>query len=196
MMLRARSSLDVLCLFCALVLGTATRANSQTASSPDTKLALKAALVLTPDMCASKVKSRTGQSFEVGQAACRELEPTLKRAFSSLTIVTAVSSAGDAQVILVPRFVAIDRTGGTTGFSTVKTVLILEWTAKDNAGKTVWLETVQGNATGHLGNMGRVKRNRERDVANAMKDAAEQSASKMSSSPELRKLARVNSSGL
>jgi hypothetical protein len=172
-----------------VVLSAFASSNGQTNLSPDTKLALNAALILTPEFCATKMKAKNGQTFEVGRVACTELEPALRGAFTNLTSATATSSTGDAQVILVPRFVTIDRTGGITGFSGVKTVLLVEWTVTDTSGKTVWLETVQGAASGHQGNMGSVKKNRDKDVFNVVRNAAEQSASKMAASPELRKLA-------
>jgi hypothetical protein len=65
---------------------------------------------------------------------------------------------------------------------------------KDASGKTVWIETVKGSAKHHSGNAFTYKKNLKLIVNDSMKDAAEQSASAMSSSPELRKLVSPRSS--
>jgi len=177
-------------LLCALALSAAfVTARGQTTSLADTKLALKAALVLTPEFCETRTKkgsSFTGKdTFEIGKAACAELEPALKGVFFSLTRVAAASSSEDAQVVLVPRFVDVDATAPGRH----REILVLfEWTVKDKSGRTVWIETVQGSATHRGGSAFSRKKNLNLMVEDSVKDAAEQSASKMSSSPELRKL--------
>lgn len=188
-MLQTRHSVIASSLLCTLILSAAlVTVRGQTAAPADTKLVLRAALVLTPEFCATKMKDKAGETFETGKAACVELEPALKDAFSSLTAVSSAASSGDAQVLLLPRFVAVDRTSAVTSFSKREMVLLLEWTVKDLSGRTVWLETVQGSASGHGGTIGTVKRNRTQTVGKLVKDAAEHSASKMAASPELRKL--------
>jgi len=162
----------------------------------DAKLPLKAALVLTPEFCATKIKPKGAAltkewgSFDVGKAACEQLEPALKEAFSSLTRVPAPPTAQEAQLVLLPRIVDVNATTAIGAFSNREMVIVLEWTAKDPAGNTVWLETVQGSAKHHMGNLFTFKKNQVLIVTDSVKDAAVQSASKMSSSPELRKLAQ------
>lgn len=166
------------------------------AKPADAKLPLKAALVLTPEFCATKIKPKGSAltkewgSFDVGKAACEQLEPALKDAFSSLTRVAAPPAAQEAQLVLLPRIVDVNATTAIGAFSNREMVIVLEWTAKDPAGNTVWLETVQGSAKHHMGNLFTFKKNQVLIVTDSVKDAAVQSASKMSSSPELRKLAQ------
>ncbi len=187
-MLQTRHSFLAAALWCLLVLPAAcVTAPGQAASPAGQKLALKAALVLTPEFCATKMKKKH-ETFETGKAACAELEPALKEAFSSLTRVAAASSSGDAQVVLLPRFADVGATKTLGAFSNREMVVLLEWTVKDTSGRTVWIETVQGSAKHHSGNAFTYKKNLKRIVADSVKDAAEQSASRMSSSPELRKL--------
>jgi hypothetical protein len=154
-------------------------------------LALRAALVLTPEFCAAKTKKGSWavrETFEIGKAACAELEPALKGAFSGLTRVAAASSSGDAQVVLLPRIVDVAATSAAGAFSNREMVVVLEWTVKDRSGKTVWIDTVQGTAKHHQGNTFTYSKNVKLIVRDSVKDAAEKSASKMSSAPELRKL--------
>jgi hypothetical protein len=162
------------------------------------KLPLKAALVLTPEFCATKIKPKGSAmtkewgSFDFGKAACTELEPALQGVFSSLTRVATLPSPEEAQLILIPRIADVNATTATMAFSDREMVIMLEWTAKDSSGKTVWIETVQGSAKHHMGNLFTFKKNQTLIVTDSMKAAAAESANKMSSSPELHKLASGN----
>jgi hypothetical protein len=151
----------------------------QTASTPDAKLALRAALVLTPGFCAAKFKSDNRvETFLVGKAACEELEPALREVFPSLTTVAAASSVEDnAQVVLLPRVVGVRTTipGIIHDFNRREMVVLLEWTVNDRAGKTVWIETVQGSAKGHAGNGFTHNKDLKLLTNDAVKDAAQQS---------------------
>jgi hypothetical protein len=165
---------------------------AQTESPSKATLPLKAAVVLTPEFCATRMtgasKATTKGGFEVGKAACVELEPALKEVFASLTSVSEMSQTGDAQLILIPKFVDVGATTAVTAFSNRELDVFLQWTAKDISGTTIWVETVQGSAKHHMGNVFTYKKNLTLITNDAVKDLASQSASKMSSSEELRKL--------
>jgi hypothetical protein len=167
-------------------------AYSQTALPSDAKLELKAALVMTPEFCATKMAKGSWatikETFEVGKIACVELEPAIGRVFSSLTRVAEPPSSGDVQIVLTPRFVDVAATTTRTAFSNREMDVFLEWTVKDMSGKTVWIDTVQGSAMHHMGNVFTYRKNRNLIVKDSVKDASEQSASRMAAAPELRKL--------
>ena len=167
-------------------------ARAQTTSPSNTKLALRAALVITPEFCATRITKGSWatikETFEVGKIACAELAPTLERLFFSVTPVTAVTLSGDAQVVLIPRFVDVAANTTMGAFSDREMDVFLEWTVKDPSGKTVWIETVQGSSKHHMGNLFTHGKNLKLIVKDSVQDAAEQSASKMASSTELRKL--------
>jgi hypothetical protein len=192
-MFQTRGSFLAVSLVCALLLSVAfVTADAQTATAPDTKLALRAALVTTPEFCDTTFKKGSSatikETFEVGKIACAELAPALEKAFSSLTVVTEPPSSGDAQVVLLPRFVDVAANTTMGAFSNREMDVILEWTVKDVSGKTVWIETVQGSSKHHMGNMFTHGKNVKLIVRDSIKDAAEQSASKMAASAALRKL--------
>jgi hypothetical protein len=195
-MLKMLNSLFVpaVSLFAALLLTDAwcVTADAQTVPPSDTKLAFKAVLVVTPEFCATKFTKGSWatikESFEVGKIACAELEPALQKVFSSLTSVTAIPSYGDAEVVLMPRFVDVGASVGATAFSNREMDVFLEWTVKDKSGKTIWIETVEGSSKHHMGNVFTHSKNLKLIVSDSIKDAAQQSASKMSSSAELRNL--------
>ena len=130
----------------------------------------------------------TKYGFEVGKAACVEFEPTLKEAFASVTTTTETPKTGDIQLVLIPKFVDVGSTMGVTAFSNRELDVILQWTVKDLSGTTIWIGTVQGSAKHHQGNIFTYKKNLKLIVDDAVKDLASQSAIKMSSSAELRKL--------
>ena len=165
--------------------------------SPHGKLAAKAALVLTPEFCASQKKQGdkfwTGvEAFQVGKAACTELEPVLQSAFAALTRLTeAPLPEAGYQVVLFPRFADASATRPTqiTIFSrpTKALDLDLEWTVKDPAGKTIWIGTAQGSASMRVGTGTSYKDALTTLTAEAVRDAGEKSAIQMSSALELQK---------
>ena len=187
-MLQIRGSF-ALSLLLALVPVTA---SAQTAPSSDTKLPLRAALVVTPEFCATKISKGSWatikETFEVGKIACVELEPALGKVFSSLTLVTEPPSSGTAQVLFLPRFVDVAANTTMSAFSNRELDVLLEWIVKDMSGRTLWIETVQGSSKHHMGNVFTHSKNVKLIVRDSVKDAAEQSANKMSASPELRRL--------
>ncbi len=187
-----------LSMICALALPAAVQTLSGQPVPGDSRLALRAVLVLTPEFCATTMKQGdkfwTGQEkFEVGPAACTDLEPALRGVFSQLSRVAAPPANTDGVVIL-PRLVnaSATRPTGITIFNRPKKdlLVVVEWTVKDPAGKTVWLQTVQGTATVKGRANGTLsKKDMKALVDAAMQAAATESAAKMSSAPELRKLA-------
>ena len=176
-------------VLCCLVLVThPVMAEKKTAPSPALqKLSLTAALVLTPEFCAT-VNKKKSEKFLIGKASCTELEPVLKGIFTSLKVVDDPSKAGDAQVVLEPKFADVAATEANFAFSDRDLVVVVEWTVRDQAGKAVWIETVQGEARRHMGNMYTYNSNLKHIVNDSVHDMAEQSATKMSSAPELLKL--------
>src|SRR5208283_4975974 len=138
---------------CCLALDTlSVMAEKHTTPAPaPPKLSLTAALVLTPEFCAT-VNKKKSEKFQVGKAACAELEPVLKGIFTSLTRVDDSSKAGDAQVVLEPKFADVAATEAAIAFSNRELVVQVEWTVRDQSGKAIWIETVQGSSKRHIGN--------------------------------------------
>jgi hypothetical protein len=156
--------------------------------------------VLTPEFCATEIThnghSFYGGHFKAGKAACTELEPALKVAFSSLTVTSTLPTSGDAQLVLVPRFADGAVVLESYPFSFRRVDVLLEWRVKDSSGKTLWLETVRGIAThdAWAKHDGPEPNLSGRDIFRTMietsvKDAATQSASKICAAPELLKIA-------
>ena len=179
-----------LCAFFLLVIPVGTYGQS---TATDSRLNLQAELVLTPEFCATKYGEnhsafKVEDAWEVGSAACTELEPALKGTFSSLKVATTPLPASDAELVLTPKFVNISATKTVWANSKRELLVVLEWTAKDKSGKTVWVETIQGTATEKEGNGFSHTKHAKALSAKSVNDAAAKSAVAMSTSPELRKL--------
>ncbi|MFZ1134768.1 MAG: hypothetical protein WAN69_07470 [Candidatus Korobacteraceae bacterium] len=188
----------VISLCAVFILAAAISAHAQSSTPTDSRLKLQAQLVLTPEFCATKYGEnhsafKVEDAWEVGSAACTELEPALKGTFSSLTVVTTPASSSDADVVLTPKFVNTSATKTMWANSKRELLVVLEWTAKDKSGKTVWVETIQGTATEKEGNGFSHTKHAKTLSAKSVNDAAAKSAAAMSASAELRKLASVNS---
>lgn len=169
--------------------GVCRTAHSQAAPSTDQKLNLRAALVLAPDFCATKMK-KNKENFEVGKVACEVFGTAFEQGFSSLTTVAAAASSANAQVVLLPRFVDLSATKTMGAFSNRELTVLLEWTVKDKSGRTVWIETVQGSGKNHIGNAFTYKTDLKEIIHYAVKDLAHKSVAEMDASPQLRKLAQ------
>jgi hypothetical protein len=173
--------------------GPALRAQAATTPAVVAKLPLNAVLILTPEFCATEFKQgsvwTTGRdTLAVGKTACTELEPALKTAFANLTVVPTLPASGDAQLVLIPKFANAHATTAAFAFSNREMDVFLELTVKDAAGKTVWLQTVQGTSKHHMGNAFTHAHDVKLIVTDSVKDAANQSVIKMDAAPELRKL--------
>ena len=133
---------------------------------------------MADDDASERVRYMTGGFLMRVNRLTQELEPGLKGVFSSLTRVAAPPSPEEAQLVLLPRIADVNVTTASMAFSNREMVIVLEWTVKDSSGKTVWIETVQGTAKHHMGNMFTFKKNQKLIVTDSVKDAAAQSATK------------------
>lgn len=159
----------------------------QTASAPAAKLGLNAVLVLTPDFCATKTKTANG-TFEVGKAACAELEPALKAVFNRLAVRADSTLQTGEQVALRPT--AFDVTFGTSPTSRLESEVTvdLEWTGTVQSGRVVWIDKVEGSAHHRAASAFNVRKVATEMMEDAIKDACSRSANLMSQSAELHKL--------
>jgi len=164
-----RDSVVLLLLLVASALGLSRSARAQDHSAAPQPLNLTAGLVLTPEFCAT-IDKKHSEKFEVGKAACAQLEPVLSKVFAK------------------PRFSEVGGTKKAFAFSTRELVILMEWTVRDREGKVLMLDTVQGTGKRHMGNMYTYKSNLKHIVEDATQDMAEQSAQKIAAFPALVKL--------
>ena len=161
------------------------------------KLKLNVELVLTSDFCTAEMKRGNGltsvkEKFPVGEKLCPGLVSQLPAIFASLKKVDQIPAlnTSTADIILVPKVGDIGATQKTLAFSKRELVVILEWTALNREGKTLWVSTVQANGKRNMGNVfthGKNMRKINDDVAD---DAIEKSVQAISTAPELVNLAK------
>jgi hypothetical protein len=158
-MLHTNRSSRLLFLALCLAFCPAAAGFGQSSSAAPAAFTIPVELVLTPEFCGTKIRKGSflsgRETFEVGKAACPELEKTLKETLPGLARLSREPEAGDrpAGIILIPRFVDAGATKTVGAFSDREFVVLVEWTAKDAAGKALWIETVQGSAKAHMGNV-------------------------------------------
>ncbi|MFZ0306006.1 MAG: hypothetical protein WAL75_25190 [Terracidiphilus sp.] len=181
-----RNSL-ALALVLAGTLGISLAVQAQNQPSAPKPLNLTADIVLTPEFCAT-IDKKHNEKFEVGKAACEQLQPALGKIFTKLTRVDDASKASDAQVVLQPQFSEVGATEKTFAFSSRELVVLVEWTVRDREGKVLMLDTVQGTGKRHMGNAFTYKNNLKHILEDCTSDMAEQSAQKIASAPALVKL--------
>jgi hypothetical protein len=127
-------------------------ASAQTPDNPlqvtQTKLPLKADLVLSPEFCDTRQRQSIAfkDVLRVGEPACSQLEAELNKVFSLLRTVETIPAPGtsSAEVVLIPRFVDISATKPMLPSSQRELVILLEWTIQNTAGRTIWLQTGSG----------------------------------------------------
>jgi hypothetical protein len=191
--------LSLLKLRINLCLGTLIVGLTASAQTPNaqpemtsSKMLLRAELVLSPQFCSAKTGHYLdGSALSIGKTVCPQLEAKLQDVFSDLKRIDKPPAAGttSAQVVLIPKFVDISATQPLFASSQRELVIFLEWTVRDAAGKTVWLQTVEGSSQHKLGWV-ITSKSRTALVKGAATELANASASKMSAAPELRKLAQ------
>jgi hypothetical protein len=148
------------------------------------KSPLTVALILTPEFC-STVNNKGHLRFLIGKTACNQLEPALKGVFTSLQRVGDSSQASNARVVLEPKFTDVSVTDRAFTFSKTDLVVVVEWTARDQSGKTLWVETAQGAASRGMGNNLTLRKNMDRLLREAVDQMVSQSVSKISSARQL-----------
>jgi hypothetical protein len=107
------------------------------------KLKLDAELVLTTEFCSAELKSGNGFStvkdrYQIGEKLC----PLLKSEDS-----VPAPNATNSGVILIPKMGDIGATRGNKR----ELVVVVEWTALDRAGKTLWVQTIEATVQGKAG---------------------------------------------
>jgi hypothetical protein len=161
------------------------------------KLNLNAELVLTSEFCTSEMKRGNGlttvkEKFPVGEKLCPGLKSEVPSIFASLKQVDQIPApnTSTADIILVPKIGDIGATQKSLAFSKRELVVILEWTALNSEGKTLWVSTVQASGKRNMGNMFTHGKNMRKINDDVVDDAIEKSIETIISAPELIKLVK------
>ena len=139
-------------------------------------------LILTPDFC--KTPMNWGrEKFNVGDRLCAALEKPLAGVFGSVHTLDhdPGPNASTADIILVPK---IDDVSSTV-HRNMEFVMVLEWTATDPTGKTIWLNTVQASARRNWGSAFTGKKNINHMIDDGVADAVQKTVAAINGAPEL-----------
>jgi cytohesin len=163
---------------------------AQAPAPTDSRLALNATVVLTPEFCNTTLIETGGAHWvwlPLGKFFSEELDQPLSGIFSSLTRVKETPAPGNAQVVLFPRFLKLAGPAAKT-IMTGRGVpaVSMEWTVRDPSGKMVWTGTLQLTVERRLSGLTVAKPLRE-----FADELAAQSAAKIASAPEVRTFAQL-----
>jgi hypothetical protein len=180
----------------SFLLSSSAQETTSVKPSAENKYPLETVLVLTPEQC--KMKSEKGnwmsgkEKYEVGKLLCPAAESVVQQVFEKFTRVETVPSKENTtnKVLLTVQFIDLEATKTMTAFGKRKMVLLVEWTATDETGKVIWVQTIEGNAEGKMGNAFTAGKNRKKLLENAKNDLIAKSVEAMKQSPEFRKLAQ------
>jgi hypothetical protein len=170
--------------------------SAPTKQSTEGKYPLEAILVLTPAQCSEESKKGnwvTGkEKFRMGELLCPAAESAVQQVFEKHTRVESLLEKGSTpgKVILTPRFIDLEATKTATAFGKRKMVLLVEWTATDESGKVIWVQTVEGNAQEKTGNLFTAGGHRRKMLESVKKDLTDKSIQAMRQAPEFQKLAK------
>jgi hypothetical protein len=157
------------------------------------KLKLDAELVLTTEFCSAELKSGNGIStvkdrYQIGEKLCPLLEAELPSLFASLRKSDSVPApnATSAGVVLIPKMGDIGATRGNKR----ELVVVVEWTALDRAGKTLWVQTIEATVQGKAGSAYTHGKHVKAMTVEAANAVLAKSGDAIGSAPQLLKLAR------
>jgi hypothetical protein len=96
----------------------------------------------------------------------------------------------ETDAVLRLRFVDVSESGHSYSWNQMEYLIIIEWTALDRDGRTLWMQTVRGVGRGKQGTIFTTDRLHREVMQAAFDDVFNQSLKQVISSPELRSLAK------
>jgi hypothetical protein len=162
----------------------------------DSKYSMNALLIMTPEQCNEKVKKggvwSGKETFKVGEEiTCPAAEAVAQQVFQQFTKIAAIPAESDraGKITLSFRAVDTEATRTITAFGKRKMVLLLEWIATDEHGKTFWVQTIEGTAEEKSGNIFTYKKHLKAMLGEVRNDLIAKSIKAMKESREFQKVA-------
>ncbi|MFH1349036.1 MAG: hypothetical protein ABIH58_05385 [Patescibacteria group bacterium] len=158
------------------------------------KIPLRITLQLSPELCAyTLTKNRMGDQhiFPLGGPLCKGSEIVARAACTEVFIISKDSVASEQKIDarLIPEIITVDYHMPQWAWEEQEAVIIVKWTLFDNAGKVLWIDTIQSKGSNKLGStFSGLKRNRE-TMQMAVDDLFQKSLESILSSQEIRRFA-------
>ncbi|MGO9246672.1 MAG: hypothetical protein ACLPT4_04215 [Verrucomicrobiia bacterium] len=120
------------------------------------KLPLHAVLVQDPaNFTASIYQLPNGFVYSFGRFLADYEQHVVSASFQQVDYTASLEKAfsnTSADIVLIPRFVKVEKSLGLYMWDTNSFTMVMEWTAKDRASQdTVWLKTITANASKKMG---------------------------------------------
>ena len=183
-----------------LMAATAVVGGATLSAPPETPLP-PAVLVLTDELCTAQKVMGDGwitakEKFPAGELLCPAFESKAKEVFSDVTVAKTAPAPGTAagKLVLIPKYISLEATRTMSAFGQRSIVLLVEWTATDDQGKAIWIQTVQGERHEKSGNSFTWKSHSRKLLAGAVDDTAAKSFAALQQAPEIQNLAGTVSS--
>jgi hypothetical protein len=152
---------------------------------PLEKIRLRVGLRLTEELRKYKWE-QTGWEIPIGEALARDLPILTRQVFTDVVDVQGNAQIGaqGLDAILTPRVAYVNRTSGATSFGDSIFTVKVEWNMDGRNNRTIWVDTVTGEATGMTG-----WSSREGLLKRAYEEFLLKSQDAMSRSPAIRRYA-------
>jgi hypothetical protein len=157
----------------------------------DTKIDLAVNLWITGDLMSTQWQRISGDGkyflIPIGNQLAKNSIEVSDLLFKDVVVVNTSSSkgTGQAQAILTPRVVEIERSLGGDAFSESIFIIVLEWKLEDNQGNTIWIDSIKGEGRAEIGNIYNHKKKAAEQIEILLKDLFSKSFQAMKASPEI-----------
>lgn len=156
------SSIIIVFAYCLLFFGTGCVHTWKVSAPPVrhdsiTKSPLKVNLIITDELqksfWQSSIAPLESARIPVGDELIKNCEAVVREVFSEVNVVKANASRdASADYDVIPRMALMERTQPTTIAGNQTTSILLEWRINTKEGKTVWADTLRGEAATSMGN--------------------------------------------
>lgn len=155
------------------------------------KVKLNVAVNITDELQRAKWEKRSmGDTWviPIGKGIANNAGPLARQTFEQVVVVTNGQPAVATDAVLTPKVAYINRTTGATSFGKSIVAIKLEWNLVSADGKSIWLETINGESSGSTG-----WTNPEKILEKALEDLLRKSHEAMASSQAIRQFASSKS---
>lgn len=127
------------------------------------------------------------ENLPLGNILIKNAENMSRALFRQVVITKKTDKLTHAGVnaVLIPKVVSIAHTRPMYAYSERKLTVIFQWLLKDSEGKTIWMDTIEGEGTNDIGTLFSLESNTRERVRLLMEDLFKKSYLSISSSKEI-----------
>ncbi len=150
------------------------------------KIDLKTELIIPKELEVFTYES-AGEKLPLGNILANNAENMSRSIFRQVVVTHGEGKPTQAGVdaILIPKVVSIAHTRPMFAYSERKLTVIFQWLLKNSEGKTIWVDTIEGDGANDLGTAFSLESNTRERVRLLMEDLFKKSYLHISSSKEI-----------